>query len=175
MDDFDFEGLEEQEETAEEVQEAPKAEPEQEQDTADRSVPLPQRIEREKGQLKLAAGFMADYQLASANYLAEIIQSDILQTDEAEHFSKKWDENKWTFPKVWEAVQKEAQKQSGGKSFGVRDEIVLGWVRHIVIDTKPETKKPQTTATPKQQTPKAKPEKPKAEHGVEQLKLDFDF
>ena len=141
-------------------------------DTIDRSVPLQERIDREIADLKFSTGFMASYELASALQLAELVKEELLVGDEAEHFCKMWDGNKWTFADLWKAVQEEARKQSGGQSFGVRDGVVLGWVRHIVIDTKNEPKPAATTAKPKKQAKPTEPKpQPKPQH--EQMHINF--
>lgn len=173
--------LDEEENEAEEAEEqeepeiAEEAKTEEPKDTTDRSVPLLQRLPEELQSLKLAAGFMGDYEMASASYLAGILQ-DVLKTEEGEYLAQKWDENKWTFPALWKAVQDEARRQSGGKSFGCKDSVVLGWVNHIVIDTKNEPKKEPKPAPKKAESAKpSKQPKPEPKKDHEQLTLDFDL
>ena len=178
LEDFGIEEEEKEEqgeETEIETPELPKEE-EEENDTCDRSVPLSERIDKEIGELKFTTGIMRDYEYASALQLAELIK-DELKTVNGKLIEAKWDENKWSFPKLWEAVFDMAKKELKSKSCGVSDKVVMGWAQHIVVDTKPKKKEkaqPVPTATTAKPYPRKTEEPKKGTH--EQLTLDLsDF
>lgn len=164
-----------------EEQETTKA-PKVEKDTCDRSKPLLERIDTELEGLKLTAGLMGDYNRMAAHMLGKCLKAylqDPNNKGNARTLCEKWDENKWTLQLVWEAVFETAKKELNSKSCGVDGETVMGWVSHIVIDTKPKakepattTKKPATTAQTETTTPKKKPAPKKQEKPQKQLNLD---
>ena len=162
---------ESEEELEQEVEETVKAE----EDTTDRSVPLLQRIDKEIQDLKLATGIMGDYQLQAATTLAQMIKcylTDKNPSIDPHYIEEKWDSNRWTFPKLWEAVFETAKKEFSSKSGGVSGEVVWGWASHLILDCKPSEKKEAPSST-KAKAPTKKAE-PKKEH--EQLHLDLsDF
>lgn len=169
-----------QEEDEEEEQETTKA-PKVEEDTCDRSKPLLERIDGELEGLKLTAGLMGDYNRMAAHMLGKCLKAylqDPNNKGNAKTLCEKWDENKWTLQLVWEAVFETAKKELNSKSCGVDGETVMGWVSHIVIDTKPKAKEPATTpkkpATTQNETttPKKKPAPKKQEKPQKQLNLD---
>lgn len=173
---------EEDEEAEEEEQETTKA-PKIEKDTCDRSKPLLERIDGELEGLKLTAGLMGDYNRMAAHMLGKCLKAylqDPNNKGNAKTLCEKWDENKWTLQLVWEAVFETARKELNSKSCGVDGETVMGWVSHIVIDTKPKAKEPATTKTPattqnETTTPKKKPAPKKQEKPQKkQMQLNLD-